>query len=84
MAYRDPDEATRYTTFPGEGDPIVLDVDPGAQFDGSGPSDEQSDRWKESMLTAYDSSGLSRGHAAFAAYEDAVDTGVAGEFSGVG
>jgi len=73
VVLRDPDFANEYTTFPGDGDPIVLDVDLGASFNGK-PEPEQWAEWKGSMEAAYSESGLTQDHPAYIAYFEAVNS----------
>lgn len=74
VVVRHPDSANDAQAFPGDGAPIVLDVDLGSQFDGTADDSAQYAAWREGMEQTYRASGLSPDHPAFAVYMSAVES----------
>lgn len=49
IVVRPPDFSNEVTTFPGSGDPVIVSVDLGSQFDGRPDSDEQYREWRSTF-----------------------------------
>jgi hypothetical protein len=71
---RHPDHANTVEAFPGDGMPVVLDVDLGSGFDGTAESVEKFHEWLAGMEQTYRDSGLPVSHPAFAAFMEAVES----------
>lgn len=74
VVVRYPDHANGITAYPGDGLPVVLDVDLGSSFDGVADDAEQYAEWRQSMDLSYRQSGLPSDHPAFAVYIAAIES----------
>ena len=72
IVIRDPDSENDYITFAGKGEPLILSIDLGSQFDGNPEDIEQYEEWSLGMLQGYEESGLSKLHPAWQPYVEAI------------
>lgn len=74
VVVRHPDHANDVDAFPGDGLPIVLNVDLGSAFDGVADDAQQYAEWRASMDASYRDSGLGRDHPAYAVFLTAIES----------
>ena len=74
VVVRHPDHANDVDVFPGDGLPIVLNVDLGSAFDGVADDAQQYAEWRASMDASYRDCGLEREHPAYAVFLAAVES----------
>ena len=74
VVVRHPDHANDVDAFPGDGLPIVLNVDLGSAFDGVADDAQQCAEWRASMDVSYRDSGLGREHPAYAVFLTAIES----------
>lgn len=74
VCVRHPDHPNEFTTFPGDGVPVVLDIDLGSSFVGVADTAEEYAEWREGMILTYADAGLGIEHPAFDAFMGAVDS----------